>query len=441
MLRKPKIYAFFFQTQWIGPLVHFRIFLGLVLIWAAFYSYVLQDDVQGRFTDLTFRFHYWGLSWLPWPQVWGLHLLYLGWFLGALGMVLGWYFRYAVFLFLFCFIWIQALDATNYINHYYLLILLAFLLGFSPAHRAYSFDVWQARESELSQVPRLYLDLIKFQLIAVYFFAGLAKLNPDWLFKSLPLGIWFKQLSTQYGAYLAWPYVAAWASWLGAAFDLSIGFALFFLRGWYFALAYLSLILFHGLTGYLLDIGLFPLIMVVSTSIFWPETWHRLGAFWSRGTGGLGSGPSSGSLALATVYVFVQLYLPLRAYWAHEGPLQWTERAYRWSWRLMLQEKEGWAVFWLVDLPSGRTWEVNPKDYLTGYQIKRMLGQEYHLKQFAEFLAKDWSKRYELKDLAVYAEVHLAWNTRPARLLFRKDCNLLGAEDCFNPWWRTTAVW
>ena len=111
------------------------------------------------------------------------------------------------------------------------------------------------------------------QLGLVYVFAGLAKLNDDWLFHALPLGLW---LPAHTGLPLVGPFldvavVAFAASWAGALFDLTIVGWLSWSRTRPFA--YAAVVVFHGITAVLFPIGMFPWIMIASTLIFFGYDW------------------------------------------------------------------------------------------------------------------------------------------------------------------------
>ena len=104
------------------------------------------------------------------------------------------------------------------------------LLAVSPAGRHASLDGWirtrlRARAPrEASSVPALWLFAFRFQVGVVYFFAGMAKLQPDWLLHGQPLAIW---LSSQtdlplLGPLFAVPGAPLAMSWAGFLFDTTI---------------------------------------------------------------------------------------------------------------------------------------------------------------------------------------------------------------------------
>ena len=82
------------------------------------------------------------------------------------------------------------MDKTTYLNHYYFISLLSFLLIFLPANAYYSIDAKQNEKKRFQRIPQWNVDAIKLLLAVVYVYAGLAKLNSDWLVDAMPLKIW-----------------------------------------------------------------------------------------------------------------------------------------------------------------------------------------------------------------------------------------------------------
>ena len=64
----------------------------------------------------------------------------------------------------------------------------------------------------------------------LYFYAGLAKINSDWLLNAMPLKLWLpgKYELPLVGSIVGEKWFAYLMSWCGMLFDLSIGFLLLF---------------------------------------------------------------------------------------------------------------------------------------------------------------------------------------------------------------------
>jgi hypothetical protein len=88
----------------------------------------------------------------------------------------------------------------------------------------------------------------------------------------------------------------------------------------------------------------------------------------------------------------LQLLLPFR-FLLYPGKLYWTEEGYRFSWRVMLMEKGGTAVFHIKD-PCNRCnrAEIDNTKYLTQMQETMMATQPDMILQYAHLLAAELQK-------------------------------------------------
>lgn len=248
--------------------------------------------------DIKFHFPYEGFEWLPlFPAPW-IYALVAIQALAGVTMALGlWYRAAAAAAFLtWAYLWVVESTRTYWQSHYYLEVLVTFLMIWMPAARRYSVDAWLARGRNPPQsVPYWALFLLRGQLVIAYFYAGVAKLNADWLLDAVPVR-WFlakAQVTAPYEPYLTPAQVefvkgilhsagfAFFISYAGVLFDLSIGFLLLIRRTRIFGM--LLMVLFHLTNHFLIfdDIGWFPLLGVTTALIFldadWPERfWNWL---------------------------------------------------------------------------------------------------------------------------------------------------------------------
>ena len=436
----------------IWPLVTFRVLFGLVAAFGAA-RFLYEGWVDRLILSTPLHFDFYGFAWLPRPDVPAAYALYGVVLLSALCVSLGYRFRLAAPLFVVSFAYTELLDATHYLNHYYLVVLLGGLLAVTPAHAAVSLDVRGGRVIRRERVPAWCLHAIQLQLAFVYFFAGVAKVNADWLLRAMPMAIWLPEHADWpfVGGLLTKSWVAYAASWAGCLYDLTIvGFLLHPRTRRY---AYGVVLCFHGATWALFNIGLFPLIMSTATLVFFPGVaherfWRKLkGLLWTRWTGrtasngidqqrgssvsGLRADYFAGARFLLLPYFLLQLALPLRAL-AYPGPTAWTEEGYRFGWRVMLVEKAGTATFTVRDERTGRQVEVKNRDHLSDYQIKQMAIQPDFILQFAHHLADYYAER-GFASPEVYCESHVALNGRRSRPLIDPSVNLAAEVDGLSP--------
>ncbi|HAA15841.1 MAG TPA: HTTM domain-containing protein, partial [Cytophagales bacterium] len=196
-----------------------------------------------------------------------------------------------------------------------------------------------------------------------------------------PLATWLpgKYQLPLLGPWLHLKEVALLFSWLGCLYDLTIWLFLWWRKSR--GLAYVAVLAFHLLTYVLFPrIGMFPAIMICGTLIFFSEGWHQRVLSWLPGSSFASDGPTAKTTPLARqklityglgLYLAVQLCLPLR-YLAFPGNLFWHEQGYRFSWRVMLMEKNGYTSVILRDPATHRQHEVRQEAYLTPFQRQQM---------------------------------------------------------------------
>jgi hypothetical protein len=378
-------------------LVLFRAAFGAILA-VLVLRYFVHGWIDAQFHDPRHFFPWEGLEWIrPWPRPW-MHVHFAALGLLALGIAAGLFYRTSAALFCLGFTYVHLIDKTNYLNHYYLVSLLTGLMAFLPLGRAGSLDVRWGRVPRLAAFPAWTSGILRFQVGVVYFFAGVAKLQEDWLFRAQPLRLWLS--SGPELPLLGEPWVAYAMSWAGAAFDLALPALLLWrpARPWAFAAA----ALFHAATAALFPIGLFPWIMLASLLVFLPPR---------SPSPPVAPAPTPRlAAALLAAYALLQVAVPLR-HWLHPGDVLWTEEGFRFSWRVMIAEKAARARFSLRDPATGETRGVDVADYLTPVQAHFMAIQPDLVRQFVELLRREAARPGE----EVVAEVDVSLNGRPSR--------------------------
>lgn len=431
-----RLWAWLLAPHDIAGLVALRVLLGALIAVssARFLAYGWVDEL---FVKQRFHFTYWGMGWVPaLPAPW-MHAVFG--VLGVLGvcLALGLFYRPVVALLFITFAYVQLVDVTNYLNHYYLVNLLLGLLCFLPAHRAFSLDVWRNPALRQEQVPAAYTYLLRFQVGVVYVYAGLAKLTPDWLLHAQPLHIW---LSARTGLPLVGPllderWVAYAAAWSGFLFDTTI--VAFLLVRRLRPFAYVVVLGFHAATSALFPIGMFPAIMVTAALVFFEPSWPRrlLGRKDERpalpGPRAVPGWKAHVALGAAGVYGLLQFALPLRTH-LYGGNVLWHEQGMRFSWRVMAREKNGSVTFMVRDPRTGREWHVPPGQYLTRLQEREMSVQPDLILQLARHIARDFEAKGH-GAVEVRADARVSLNGRPAELFLDPEVDLAREEDGLAP--------
>ena len=403
--------------------------------------FVANGWIETQFIQPIFHFSYYGFEWVKNPGPTGMYFLFGILILSSLGVMLGLFYRFSALFFFFSFTYVELIDLTNYLNHYYFVSLLALVMIFLPAHKSFSLDALRKKEKQpITHIPNGFLLAVKLLLSIVYFYAGLAKLNADWLLEALPLKIWLAPHTSLpiVGTLMDELWVAYAFSWFGAIYDLSIPFFLFSRK--YRSWAFIAVVVFHISTWILFPIGMFPFIMIGLTTVFFsPEIHERIQNF-IRSLGKLDPihftqknlyvPKKSMLLGYGFMLFFVfQLLFPFR-YLAYPGHLFWTEEGYRFSWRVMLMEKAGYAIFHITDPSNGNTWEMYPKDYLTPMQEKQMSTQPDMILQFAHFLEKELQKQ-GISNPEIRAEVYVSLNGQGSQPYINPQVDLTKIQDSF----------
>jgi hypothetical protein len=339
----------------------------------------------------------------------------------ALLIACGYWYRLSMALFFILFTYIELLDKTNYLNHYYFISVLSVLMIFCPLHHALALDAWRQPALRSATAPAWVLCSLRLQIALVYIFAGMAKLNPDWLLHAQPLNIWLTARTDLplLGVFFAqvWGHYAM--SWGSVFFELTIVFFLLWrrTRAW----AYTLLVGFHLLTLLLFPIGMFPWIMIVTTTLFfapdWPRRWLRPGWLAGHVASAAPHGPLSPQqtigLLVGSAYFVVQGLVPLRHH-LYPGNVLWTEEGMRFAWKVMLVEKTGHVDFHVRDPVTGSTWIVPPAAYLTPRQEKMMSTSADMILALAHKIADDVHQR-GVTQAEVRAEAYVSLNGRPSQ--------------------------
>lgn len=424
-----------------APLAVFRIFFGVMMLWSIVRFWV-NGWIDTLYIKPAFHFSYYGFEWVK-PLGSLTYVLFVICALAAVMVALGFKYRIAIVIFFLSFTYIELMDKTTYLNHYYFISVLAFLLIFLPANAYFSIDAWKNPQKAFERIPKWTVDSIKLLLGIVYFYAGIAKLNSDWLVKAMPLKIW---LPSKFGIpfignLLTEEWVQYAFSWAGAIYDLAIPFLLLYARTRYFA--FFLVVVFHLLTRVLFPIGMFPYIMIVSALIFFDaRLHHRILGLFSRyfkiskaffDNGKIMASTQGFSLkckyVVLIVFFAIQLLFPWR-YLMYPGELFWTEEGYRFSWRVMLMEKAGYAQFKIVDKKKNTWFYVDNKDFLTPFQEKQMSFQPDFILQYAHYLRTHFEREGH-ENLGVYVDCYVTLNGRLSQPFIDPNIDLTQHKDSF----------
>ena len=413
----------------IASLVFFRIAFGLVMAWQVWHYFYI-GWIRKFWLEPRFLFKYYGFSWVqPWPGN-GLyiHLAVLG--VLALFIAAGFLYRLSTALFCLGWTYLFLLDEALWRNHTYLISLFSFLLIFLPANRAFAADSWLRPRLRAETTPAWTVWILRLQMGVVYFFAGIAKISPDWL-QAEPMRLWLI-LSDQPPAidhFLQQPAVYYAFAYIALVFDLFVVFFLLWRRTR--VPAFCTAVVFHLINARLFPLEVFPWLSIVATTLFLSPEWPRRVVALFRKSVPIGPvekiGPSASwkqnlTLSAVGIYVAIQILVPIRHFFYHGG-VEWWYAEHRFSWRMMLQNAASQFYFYVTDPNSGRTGRVDPVHRLPPWQARQLGSRPDMMVQFAKYLAENF-QHFGPQQPRVEARVYVSIDGRKPQLLIDPNVDL-----------------
>ena len=440
-----RLCAAIFKPVDISFLVYFRIVFGAIMLWEV-YRFFTHKWITRYYIEPVIHFTYYGFSWVrPWPgRGMYVHFFVLG--IAAACILIGFCYRTAAVVFFLGFTYVFLLEQARYLNHFYLICLISFLLIFLPANRAFSVDALLRPKIRSDVVAAWALWLLRAQVGIAYFFGGIAKLNSDWLRGGEPMRIWLSPFTKLplFGPLLQNEWVVYSFVYGGLALDLLIVPLLLWRRTRLFA--FFAAIVFNLMNAILFSIGIFPWFMLAASLIFFPPDLMRrfVRALKTPGYSGVEPAPENklaaapyvsggencGSLSrrqkriiwMLAAYFGIQLILPLRHY-LYPGNVSWTEEGHNFSWHMKLRTKGGQAIFTVRHPVSGQSWTVDPATYLPKWQLVKMTTKPDLIVQFAHYLAEQ-KQREGYDNVEVRAQVMASLNGRKPQLIIDQNVDL-----------------
>lgn len=423
--------AFLFQPIPIYTLVWLRIAVGILGAFDVLGNGIYYHWYKGELAASDFHFPYFGFEWVtPFPEPWMSLYFIVGFFLG-IAVAVGWKFRYTAPIFALAFSYLYLIEKAHYLNHAYLFIWICWLICLTPAWRAFSFDSWKKPSEWSATTPAWCLYLFPLLMGIVYFFGGIAKINHDWLLEGMPLQLWLEARANLpiIGPIISQDWVAYGMSWGGFLLDLTAPFLLLGRRSRWWILGFI--VFFHLMNHLIFNIGIFPYLSLVLTSLFFEPDWPlrlarwlgdrwKLVARWENSwierrlertnTPQIWQGAAANQRAVKlgiALLIIVHCYLPIRHH-LFPGDVAWTEEGHRYSWRMMLRTKNGYGSFQLVDRNSGEVTHIRPEDNLHRRQARKLYTHPDMILSYAHHLAQQAEE--EGQDVAVYAHISVRLN-------------------------------
>lgn len=404
----------------------------------------------------------------PLPLDW-MYFVYLVMFVGALGIMLGCFYRLSCLMFLSTYWYIFFLDKTTWNNHSYLYGLIGFQLTLMDGNRYWSIDGLRKPKIRNAHVPLWNYTLLRTQIFIVYFIAGIKKLDADWVegysmsylahhwlfdpFK-LILPVELVSLLVVHGG--------------GLMLDLSAGYLLFFDITRPYAFFFVSY--FHCMNSQLFSIGMFPYAMLATSPLFcyadWPRTFFARFPDFLKPVLPLTSPDLKSSAScvyseaksttehqestpvtkppkmrfrhklaaiFTIVYIMEQLFMPY-SHFITKGYNNWTNGLYGYSWDMMVHSRSHQHV--KITYKDGKTGDIGYLNPGVFTQSRRWKDHGDMLKQYATCLSQ-LLPRYNISEPEIYFDIWVSINDRFQQRIFDPRVDIVKAEwSPFqpNPW-------
>jgi hypothetical protein len=394
----------------------FRVTFGFLIAIESFGA-ITTGWVRRNMVEPDFTFNFIGFDFLQVLQGSGMYPYFFVMGVFGLFVMLGYKYRLSMAVFALMWTAVYLMQKTAYNNHYYLMMLLGWLMVFLPANRRISLDAKINPQLSTSSMPQWCLLLMIGQVWLVYTFASIAKFYPHWLDTSVinvlmtgKKNYWLIGESLQ----LKWVHYSI--VYVGILFDLLIVPFLLWKRT-RLAAFYVS-VFFHLFNSIVFQIGIFP-YMSISFALFFfsSETlqklfikpFERFGARTEVYSAGEVLVPKHHKLIIGLLsgYLLIQLSLPLR-HWFFKDDVLWTEEGHRLSWRMMLRSKTGDATIWVVDKDSGKRTRYNHNQLLKNKQRSAFATKPDLLWQLAQQIKK--TEASEGRNVEVYMDAKVRVN-------------------------------
>lgn len=384
-------------------LVLFRVVFGL-LIAIEGYGAIATGWVRRTLMEPEFTFNFIGFDFLqPLPGNWMyVYFALMGTF-GVLVMV-GYKYRFSMFCYTLMWSCVYLMQKTAYNNHYYLMMLLCWIMVFLPANRWFSLDAKINPLLKSPAMPRWVLLILILQVWIVYTYASVAKLYPDWL--DATVAQLFMKGKADYwliGEFLQQRWVHWCIAYVGILFDLLIVPLLLWKRTRLFGFA--IGVFFHLFNSVVFQIGIFPYMSIAFAFFFFSsETLQK--RFLPKKT--LYTGDEvivpkykNALLTVLAVYFIFQIGLPLR-HWAFQDDVLWNEEGHRLSWRMMLRSRGATLKVTVEDKETGKRQRYDYIKLLSKKQRRSVKSKPDLLWQLAQRIKAAEAK--EGRDVAVYVD-------------------------------------
>jgi hypothetical protein len=380
--------------------------------------------VRRTLVEPDFTFNFIGFDFLqPLPGSWMYAYFALMGLFGVFVM-LGYKYRFSMLCYALMWSCVYLMQKSSYNNHYYLMMLLCWIMVFLPAHRWFSIDSWKNLKIKSPSMPRWVILILILQVWIVYTYASVAKMYPDWL--DTTVSELFMKGKRDYwliGSFLQLDWVHWCISYVGILFDLLIIPMMMWRRTR--LLGFFISVFFHLFNSIVFQIGIFPYMSIAFALFFFsPELLRKRflpkKELYTEGEIIIPEYKKPLITALSIYFAF-QILLPLR-HWAFKDDVLWTEEGHRLSWRMMLRSRSANLSVYVKDKDSTNRIRYDYKALLSTKQQRAVKSKPDMLWQLAQRIKEKEAK--EGRNVSVYMDSRVKINGGIHSKLIDSDVDL-----------------
>lgn len=405
----------------------FRIGVGVVLLqFTSTVNAYLQDFIIPE----AFFFPYQLFEFVTKPSIAALNLVVPILFVAAILILLGVFTRLGALIYFAVYGYVFLIDSSTYNNHFYLYLILLALIGVCRTDSALSVKSWRSGTFLSGLTPSWNYTVFKLQFLLVYFLAGVQKLlNPHWLNGAVNRKV-LEPLAKDWSLTPDQLHMLSLGySYSGLIYDLAIGFLLW---NRHTRLAGIVLaVLFSLANSFTLNIGSFPVMLMLSTLVFLdPEkTYLKVTKYLKRPVAKSENQGEAASRFLKFgfgLFFLVQVLVPFRHY-AIPGNVSWTGEGEYFSWRMRMPHKD-LIKFETVIIDNKNKGYITPNLNMSKSHMKALTHHPKNIYYVKEFMLANLPDQLTAKDVEIRVLMAVSMNGYPPQLVFDETKDLSKIE-------------
>lgn len=359
--------------------------------------------------------------WVVVPSQYHMELVMIVASAGAFSVMTGLFYRVGAVAFFLGFGFEYILESSVYLNHFYLLLLISFLLIFVPANARLSLDsVFFPKKNFRVYIHSWATKIFAWVAVVVYLFAAVVKLNEDWL-RGEPMRHWALPPQAGKVEWLRWVLGQWYTPYLLSYGGIVVDFlqpVLLTHSGVPYVLGWILSVSFHAMNKVMLNIGLFPYMCIFINTLTLSPGWIRVFDINENieddeenerqimKTRHVPSkkkkrdlGPYEYLVILGCVAcVLFNILCPLRhLLYTEPRQVPWNEVTHQFSWRMKLRDKECDGFFtYSYDNKTEQVFNPFEKNHLSWRKYTRVMSNPWRVRFMAKKIADRMQRRDEL---------------------------------------------